>query len=356
MRDPIIFYDHIVRGHADLRRMFEAVASNQMTLAEVRRQFVGDDGTVLQSALQMWTMLYGYRYYGQQTFVVGPRLREMFENTSLSGVPWDAVRWPYPFFYVAVPDCPHQLQGGPTGLHDLAGIVVGFSQDLQYLSLYLWGAENARSRGFGDDASFWFDIPVRVARESGLDVETYLERMMRDPNANWSDGTNVDFARDSDVSELCRHGAADESTIQLAKNALRTTINLCIYLQCTGAELAPHPAYEAAGERRRQMEAELRRKKNPRKKAARALQQDLDAMSTAKVTWLGRAIEEQAEHDEAGGRHGPATRVWVRGHWWPRLANHEARERHPLRWVQPHIRNRDEGDAPPRHYRVACSE
>lgn len=361
MDEPKILHDHIVGWSSDMKDLFVAVESGRMAIDEAVEFFRLPNGQPLQSLYTMWTMLLGYRHYGQQTFVLGPHLQEMLENTSLVGVPWDAIKWPYPFFYVALPGSSHQIWGGPTGWHKLSGMIVGFTPDSTRMTVYLWGEENDKSRIVGDDASFWFDIPLQKVRDMGGDLESYIETLMRDPTANWADGSHAPIDIENSgwlaSAETVRQGPADDRTILVAKAALRIAINLCIYLQSKGSERSPHPTYEAQRKERQRLQQELGRKKNPNKKSAKNLLRELEKLSEAQVTWLGRTIEE-TPHTHGGGGGGSSTiRHWVRGHWWPRLDNREARDRHGIRWVHPYEKNRDSADKEPaRHYQIASEK
>lgn len=361
MEEPKILHDHVVGWSEDMRYLLESVEAGRLAIEDAVGYFRLPNGQPLQSIYTMWTMLLGYRHFGQQTFVLGPHLQEMLENTSLVGVPWDAIKWPYPFFYVAVPGSTHKLWGGPTGWHKLTGILVGFSQDGTRMAVYLWGEENEKSRIVGDDASFWFDVPIQKVREEGADLETYLVSMMRDPTTNWADGSNAGIDTEDSgwlaSAETMRQGPANEPTILLAKAALRIIINLCVYLQSKGSERSPHPKFEAQRKERQRLQEELGRKKNPNKKSAKSLLRELEKLSDAQVTWLGRSIEESARSGGGGGGGSSAVRHWVRGHWWPRLDNREARERHGIRWVHPYEKNRDaETQEPARHYQIASEK
>jgi hypothetical protein len=352
MKTPRLLHDYVIGWSEDMRVLFEDVESGKRTHAEAQDCFTTDEGEVLGSVFLMWSLLLGFRQYGQETFVVGPRLREMLENTSLTGVPWAAVKWPFPFFYVSLPDCPHSVWGGPTGWHPLTGILVGFSDDGEQLAIYLWGDEKANARAVGDDASFWFNVPLRQVQEQGGDMEAYVDSLMRDESTEWTDGSGVEInPRSASLSkaQVTRKGAADEHTITLAKNTLRIVINLCIYLQSTAPERSAHPKYVAEATTRAMLESEMGRKKNPGKK--KRVQRDLDKLSKARVTWLGRSIEEIDPRKPLSGSTA-TTSFWVRGHWWPRLDNREAKDRHGIRWVQPYQKNKDLEPDAPRQYRI----
>lgn len=347
MKIPRLLHDYILGWSSDMRALIHGVEGGTVPFEQARECFITEDGRLLQSIYLMWTMLLRFRAYGQQTFVVGPRFRSMLENTSLTGVPWDAIKWPYPFFYVALPKCPHTLWGGPTGWHPVSGMLVGFSEGSR-LTIYLWGDENSRSRAVGDDASFWFDVPLSVAAEQG-DMEAYLDTLMSDPTTEWADGSDVSLnGRDA---ERMRQGAADPHTITLAKHALRIAINLCIYLQSAGAESEPHPDYIATTKEREALTQAASRKKSGGKQ--KRFQRDLNKLSRARVTWLGKSIDSATMMPASttpSASDGPA--FWVRGHWWPRLDNREAKDRHGIRWVQPYQKNKDGEPAQSRNYRV----
>jgi hypothetical protein len=366
MRDPIILHDHIIGHHESFLRMFKATEEGRLDPGgqEAAWQFVVPGKGFARSTHLLWMLLVGYRKFGQQTFVVGPRLREMLENTSLTGAPTDAIRFPYDYFYVATPESGLRLWSSTTGWHDVEGIVVGRSTERAQFVLYIWGIENEKSTYVGDDASFWLDVSLVEADSLGLDVEAYVEHLISNPKREYdgygyAEGAIEDYAKDEKerLSAFGEHHEVRVETRRTVQAALRVALNLAIYLQHEGVERSEHPAGERTRRERKRIKGEIERKKNPNKKKARHLLRELEKLSDAHITWLGRTIEETVEREPSSGGGAPTVRFWVRGHWYPRLDNVEARKRHKLRWVRPYEKNKDaEATEPSRHYHIAENE
>ena len=344
MRDPVILHDHLYKHLPVFRSLFEEVDSGKLVpesdLASSR--FILSDGTYARSIHMLWYLNVGYRRCGQQTFVVGPRFREMLSNTSLAGVPRSAVLFPYDYFYVALPDSGLRVWGGRTGWHDLDGVLVGKDTHSGIFTLYLWGKENDKSNGLGDDASFWFNVSPREAESRGEDMEAYASNILADVARDDSDGSSYPLT-DPDVK------AETEQTLLAV---IRVVLNLSVYLQHKGAEKSEHPLTSRARTERARLEGALKAKKNPKKKSAQHLQRGLADLTNARVTWLGESIEKAPTTGALPGTS-PSLRFWVRGHWWPRLDNREATDRLGTRWVQPYLKGPDTEATPPRHYRVS---
>lgn len=370
MHEPIILHDRIMGGVPPMRALVLAAEAGRLDPSDpdVQHNFYVDGVGFVQSMYLLWRMLCEYRRFGQQVFVVGPTLSEMFQNTSLRGAPGDMVRFPYDAFYIALPDSGMRLWGGNnTGWHEMAGILVSKSND-RVFRLYLWGAENEYSVTVGDDASFWLELDLETIQRDGVDLEQYAENLLNDPRRDWS--VYVKDAPDSDpvlASGLTRTNshppvpldAVRTEVKRVAIASIRIVLNLAIYLQSQAAERTSHPAFDRVRAERKRIEDEAKRKKNPAKR--KRLLRELERLSDAHVTWLGKTIEETVEAQEAAYRNsggGPRVRFWVRGHWWPRLDNLAARARHGgIRWVQPYLKNRDADEAEPsRHYKFAGQE
>lgn len=346
MQDPVILHDHLYRNLPVFRMLFEEVETGKLNPNSMAaaRKFILPDGTYADSIHTLWFMLVGYRHFGQQTFVVGPRFRAMLENTSLVGVPHDSIRFPYDYFYVALPESGHRLWGEKSGWHDVDGVVVGKSRQSGAFSLYIWGKENEKSTGPGDDASFWIDLSPEEARAKGQDMETYLSGVLSDRSRASSPkqgGFSEDYWKDV---------AVWAETKRTAIAVLRIVLNLSIYLQHDGVEKSEHPLFARSREERTRLQGALKGK-NPKKKGTRHLQRELDKISGAHVTWLGEALE-SLPATETGAGTSPGVRFWVRGHWYPRLDNVEARTRHKLRWVRPYEKGTDLEPASPRQYKT----
>jgi len=109
-----------------------------------------------------------YERFGQHTFVVGPRVQDLFRRTELTKVTEDMLVPPSKAFYVALPGCPWQVWGGGrTRLHEVRGVYVSFSRAVpsreagtpsRCANFVIWGFPNERSQGPGDDAVLWHSV------------------------------------------------------------------------------------------------------------------------------------------------------------------------------------------------------
>jgi hypothetical protein len=293
-------------------------------------------------------LLAQYRQYGQQSFVIGPQLQQMFERTSLEGVPGHMLKMPFPTLYIALPDCPWKIWGGVTGWHSVSGVLVRYHPESNSFTLFMWAAENENARVVGDDASFWLNLDMNEAGDMGLDVETYLLTVMGDRRRESSD-THPDVR----IEEAERQEVYNQIE-DTAINVARVIFNLLIYLQTKTPERSTVKKYIDQKQERKEMEAALKRIKSPKKmkRKGKHLKRKLAALSDATVTWIGESIERIPTGGYARQPGQKQVRHWVRGHWWPKLANAEAIKRWGIRWKEPFEKNKDNEEAEPsRHYR-----
>ena len=335
MKRPTIFHDHILGQAPHLKDLLLDAEAGLLSPDQFRDFFI-HDGFYQFSLMQAVRLLMVYRGYGQHVFMVGPQFRDMLCRTSVKGVPVDALQLPYPAFYIATPDCEWELWGGETGFHKLTGVLVGLEVNEAGMNLvfFLWGEENHKARVIGDDASFWFTIAMSEAlsaNEGGkLDLEGYVRMVLQDPGRDSSDFVEINDsappnARDFMVT-LPDNGFVRDKITDTAANVVRMVSNLIVYLQSVGAS---RPTYQETLER----------------------QQQVERLSEAHITWLGKDIETSPR-----GPRGPSSKAlqhWVRGHWWPRLDNRDAIGRHGIHWRQPYERNVDSDEAmPSREYHM----
>lgn len=348
--EPIIFHDYLCGVFPRFRFLLDEAQAGRISAYDA--VFATEDGGVNKSMTLSFMLLAEYRRFGQQTFVIGPRLQEMFEATSLEGVPSDMLKMPFPCVYIALPGCPWQIYGGVTGWHDLAGVIVRYNEETNGFTFFLWAAENENARVAGDDASFWLNLDLNEADRMGLDLETYLLTVMGDKDRENSD-THPDTRITPDSREDIYNRIEDT-----ALNVIRVAMNMLIYLTSNEPERTV-PAEQVERKRKRQeIERQIgkidRMKIRGRQKRKRQdnLRRKLEQLSDATVTWLGESIEKSASetHDRKPGQK--RVRHWVRGHWWPRLSNKDAIARWGIRWKQPFERCKDAEEAEPsRHYK-----
>jgi hypothetical protein len=275
--------------------------------------------------------------HGQQTFVVPTGMQGALSRTSLAGVTVDDLRFPYPSFYMALPDYDREVWGGSqTQWHKIRGAFLWHEQgkreikmpgevevapenDRGILHIYLWGEENERSKHRGDDASVWTALDLNEMHRQSDDLEGYLDRILRDPSREKTDT----YQDDPVVSDLLGFtflpttGQMREKQTESVMEALRIVFNALLYMDSDGAEMEMDASCVGAAERRTEIEQQLSRMKNQKKGRARKLKKELDGLPTDTVTWVGRSY--RSTNDGSGGGVGtPQRRHWVRGHWWPR--------------------------------------
>lgn len=284
-----------------------------------------------------------YVLSGRQTFVVGPRLQEMFTETSLPAQvePW-MLQAPYPCFYVALPGCEEKIWGEYGAMFPVRGLMIDLEYRPGFMAILLWApapvertivhhglderkltpeAKN-QLRGMGNDSYLIFHIEEAIADPRGL--EAYILEQ-------WADG----------VARAGWSQAAIKDTAKSRFNLLKIVIGTLLYLQSDRKELSADPDAERARADRLDLEERLKRLKTPAKR--RKIEEKLK--STAEeptATWLGRSIEEgPREADEEVDPRAPTTprRHWVRGHWRRPARKHGPRV---LVWVQPFLRGSGE--------------
>ncbi|MDB4278276.1 hypothetical protein N9917_01600 [Deltaproteobacteria bacterium] len=343
--DPTIYHDHMCGIFPRYRYLLDEAAAGRISAHDA--VFATFDGGVNKALTLSFMLLAEYRQYGQQTFVVGPHLQQMFERTSLEGVPGEMLKMPFPCLYVALPECDWEIWGGVTGWHKVTGLLVRYDEPSNSFTLFIWGAENENARTVGDDASFWLNLDMNEAEEMGLDVETYLLTVMNDRERESSDDHD-----DVRVEERQRREVYDKIE-DTAINVSRVVFNLLIYLQSQTPERTPSQKHKDQHKERKDIERQLGRIKNPNKRKTKVkhLRRRLEQLSDATVTWIGESIERTVMR--GGIRHPGRKQIrhWVRGHWWPRLNNTEAIKRWGIRWKQPFEKNKDSKESEPsRHY------
>jgi len=275
-----------------------------------------------------------YRTQGRQTFVVPSVMQEALARTSLEDVRFDDLRLPFRCLYMALPDCEAKIWGGDgTRWHNVGGVFIrhvaageGTIQDSGgvrvcpegMINVYIWGMENERSQGPGDDASMWFTFDL--AELKTMDLESYLLMMLNDPERDASLSEMTDFGRSLNLStEFPRHGDRHKPAVEGVLHVMRVVFNALLYMDCQDAEITPDESMAETQQRRQEIETALGRMKNPNKSRARKLRKQLDTLPTDVVSWVGRSVRIRGTETNANPGTGTPQRVhWVRGHWWPR--------------------------------------
>ena len=271
-----------------------------------------------RSLYYLTTSLAHFRLSGRQVFALPPTMQDMLAETSLEGVKFSEVKFPYSCFYVALPKSNLRLWGGErTGWHTLAGAMVQVAAN-DALNVYLWAAANEKSESAGDDAAFW--LCMRYGNEH--DIETNLRKVLSDPHSEQpieADLTPLGMQLDLAFSPLAVPVGTRTELHEDVVKAIRIVVNAMVYLDSTGAEQERDPSCSEGERERAELEKALARIKNPNKKQARHLRKQLDSLPKSNLVWLGRSVGRtlptRENMDEGGGerRH-----HWVRGHWWPK--------------------------------------
>ncbi len=343
MKTPVLHYDYWLGQQPNWRRIIHRGLQGDESLLKL--EFLLCKGFAPSKA-NFLAALYGFATEGQQVFLVGPKLQRMLGETDSTKVPLEFLKLPFDCFYVALAECPLTLYDGETGFHPATGMYVHMvDKDIPAITLCLWGQENEKSRAAGDDALQWVTLSLAEAvtqtDEDGtqyVDIDGYIRRIYSDPSRDDSDpGTNwpEDHTRNVDAA------------VELA----RLAFNLVLYVNSEQPDRT-RMANKTAPGRKAMLKARLAKSKRNTKKRKRTqrIQRELDAISEARVVWLGKAIEEATEFPAPDAEPGPRNetgrkvrRHRRRGGWhtyWtgPRIAEDGSRQRGTkaiLKWRPP---------------------
>jgi len=254
---------------------------------------------------------YEYARCGQQVFCVGPRLQEMFNQTSIDKVPVEFLRAPYECSFLSLPKCSWELYGGPrTKMHRCGGMYLRQRSD-RLMSLILWGMENKHSVSAGDDASFWIDVAMDEAPKTDLedgtvviDLEAYFKTIL--VVSNDASDPSLDFPKDH-----------LKNTTRDLLPLFRVAINLILYLNSLKSE---KDRDDSRRQRKRHRQANIDKKlrkikdKTKRKKKRKKAEAELLKLSEAQIIWIGKTTEKAPRATEAQ-RKTAGTWQHRRGHW-----------------------------------------
>jgi hypothetical protein len=326
-------------------RILDAVESGRLLYSHLPGQFYSP-GIGFHNTLYRLTLhLLGYRKWGRQTFVVSEGLQDALARTSLEAVgAWD-IKVPYPDLYVALPNSGKYVWGGErTRWHECGGVFVSFDEESRtlmwdastsefrpigdpkrahpgYINLYVWGMENERSQGEGDDASLYLTIDLQQMLDEGWDLEECITAIMEDDAEEiptYAESIVTPLGREIDVyTPVPENPAQRKRMTRETLEILRIVFNALLYIGSDNAEVEESENTKDADARRAQYLQSLGRATSPSKK--KRWQRKLDALPKDRVIWVGRSVqteEEEASTSESEQR--PGRRAWVRGHWWPR--------------------------------------
>jgi len=314
-RTPPLHYDYLRRKVPtgwqlyDLVRQGHVQMSNEDLLEGSVMEFLNE---LDETTRHMTYAMLMYERLGQNTYVVGPRVRELFRRTELARVTEDLLEAPVEAFYVALPDCPWTIWGGArTRQHEVRGVYVTFSKSVTApgrtdaaprIHLMVWGSPNQRSLGPGDDALLWFSIDLGRCFSSGEDFESFFRRtsvMTTEPGsaeeAEWGGGDPFD-ALGAPLLPEEREVLLEqrETLIKL----LRVVLNVCLYVSSEEPDLEVTDNEEVVRDLRRQ----AARKKSPGRR--RKLERRIANLPRVRIVYVGPLFEELGKSGNGGGARG----------------------------------------------------
>lgn len=324
---PKIYHDYLLRVQPAYREILSQCDEDLGLLNEIVGACFARGAASVGVGL---TLLSKYRKCGQQVFVLGPKIQELFGHTDLKGVRKDYLKPPYDCFYIAIPGNKDPIWGGDhTRWHPVDGVLVYFHAD--GFILYLWGDENGLSRAPGDDSTYWFGINFHQVGD--MDLESYVENKLRNFDNNISRA--IPGHRGIEVAIEIPDDEKLNVIVNTAIKMVRMTINTILYLNSHGAETAPDPHSERIKREIRQLEAEAARKKRSKaKKLLNKANRKRALLSPSNIVWIAPSIEQDSSGDRKTIQRSPRVRHWVRGHY-RRLPSGK------LCWVRPYERCKD---------------
>lgn len=315
------FLPEVMSGDPVHERVIQEVVSGKYKTPEALAALFNIPGVGFHRSLYYLTMsLAHFRIAGRQVFVLPPTMQDMLSETSMEGVRYKEVKFPYPCFYVALPKSNLRLWGGErTKWHTLAGVMVQNIGD-DAMNLYLWAPPNEHSQGPGDDAAFW--ACLRYDRD-GRDMEQTVRTVLTAPKAEHpvkDDLTPLGQELDLAFDHLAVTDEVRQELHEDVVKAVRIVVNALMYLDSAGAEQERDPACVEGEQKRVELERVLARFKNPNKKQARSVRKQLDTLPKDNLVWLGRSVGRTlpARENMGGSEAGTRRHHWVRGHWWPK--------------------------------------
>jgi len=344
-RNPPFHYDFIMKSPGAIEfqdlieRQFVKFTNGDLIAGTIPALLNELDGTTRMSSY----MLQLYKRFGQHTFVVGPKVQELFRRTKLAKVTPEMITPPSPAFYIAAADCPWQLWGGErTKLHNLTGIYVSFSKVFQgnqppggykfgddlppgaevhdCINILLWGEANERSLDKFDDSVLWFSISLDKWLNAGQDLETFFQNhsvmaAAADDLKDWNPTANeLDPFAPAYVPENPEALAAQR---EMLMNVLRLVLNVCLYM---GSE-DPDLLVEDGEDKAKALQEKISSKKSPGKR--KKLERQLANLPRTRLVYVGPMFEELPDsekrardgREDQGGSHASPVEHGVSPHW-----------------------------------------
>ncbi|MAG24073.1 hypothetical protein CMI47_00705 [Candidatus Pacearchaeota archaeon] len=312
---------------------------------------------------------YAYWLGDQQVFIIGRKLQEMFANTDLSKVPEWAIKFPYPAYYLALPDCPWSIFDPHTGWHQVGGVYVRVMEPAELpdveergeypvLSMVVWGMANEKSKFKGDDAVAFVHLDIGEAFSPVYgNIEEYFTEKTGKRGRPMTSAAGLPMRAKEGVDPWRTQPKHREAV----RNVLRVIINSAIYMGSEGARRETDPRFAKENRARQKIVdqiGELQRsgaKGRRIRRGTEKLEKKKRNFSGANVVWIGKHEKEGRPKLQPGAAvrsRKPMRRHWVRGHW--RFAARKHGERKPV-WIRPFQRGTYDPDVttpPKRKYKL----
>jgi hypothetical protein len=332
LRTPQLHYDFVRKGEggaelqSTIRQWFDRMKTSELLGGETPLALEQLDGTTKMSH---WMMCL-YERFGQNTYVVGPKVQDLFRRTELSKITPEMVTPPTRAFYIGLVDCPWTIWGGErTKMHSITGVYVSFTKIAQIvdgkrsdppvfhdcINLLLWGQANERSRDRYDDSVLWFSISLDRWVKGGQDLETFFQShsVMTATQDDLKDYNPMAAELDPFAQAYLPGKPEDLATQRHALSSiLRLVLNVCLYMDSEDPELEVRDNKDEA----KKLRAEAAKKKSPGKR--KKLDRRADNLPKTKFIYVGPMYEEIAERESRehqGGTHADPIEHGVPPHW-----------------------------------------
>ena len=198
LRTPRLHFNRVLKEMPELGMIHNMMIRSHasFTNEELKKGWTAEVVNALEGAPKFiaYQMML-YERFGQNSYVVGPKVQDLFRRTELSKITPDMVVEPQASFYIALQDCPWRIWGGPrTKWHHVEGIYVSVTDSVDATGM--WGdpeavsgdakrerginvlicaKPNERSVGPSDDATLWFNLNLERWVQKEEDLETFFQ-------------------------------------------------------------------------------------------------------------------------------------------------------------------------------------
>ena len=329
MRTPFVHFDYFNRKFPEgafvydlVRQKHRDFSNDELLRGRINPILDTFDGTTRM----LCHMMLIYERFGENTYVVGPKVQDLFRRTELTRVTTDMVKMPHTGIYVALPDCPWRIWGGDrTQWHQVTGLYI--SSTLSYsrqglppekgIHFCIWGAPNERSVAPSDDAVLWYSINLEDWARAGEDLEEYFRGHTvmtadREHVEGWKGRDPIDPRSPPLLPSDPEHLHEQRETLT---SVLRLVLNLCLYLGSVEPDLRVMDPADEGDDLRRQI---AKKKAGGKRKK---LERRLANLRKTRIVHVGPMFEELEPSPGSpgtphqGGTHATPFEHAVKPHW-----------------------------------------